>query len=144
VTVALIVAVGFSATLRQHVNPQAATEIMTAAQWVEAHTTPNDTLLIQDAGGISVFADRKAVDFVGLKSPEHIADHQYGTFASCGETRAATIAGIARRSGATYLIVTNPWEYAYKFSSGIRAAGVDIELVRKHPDPWGYDIFAIR
>jgi hypothetical protein len=71
VTVALIAAAVAGAADRPPVLRQRrpAGELVAMATWVEAHSAPDDILLVHDAGAISVFADRRAVDLVGLKTP---------------------------------------------------------------------------
>lgn len=125
------------------VPPTMAPELQASAEWIDAHAEPGATILIHDAGAMSVFAHHSLVDLVGLKTPSSIAAHQRDTWPSCGAGRGVADAAIARDSGASYLMVVSDWEPAFHVADGITAQGIRLSLLRPAPAPRGYAIYRI-
>src|SRR6185437_14310541 len=73
----------------------AARELVNTAMWVDTNVPADAVVLVHDAGAISTFAHRRAVDLVGLKTPSSIEAHRRLTAPSCGRDRPAAIADIA-------------------------------------------------
>jgi hypothetical protein len=87
-----------------------ARELADVGRWVDQHLPDTATLLVHDAGAVSVYADRRAVDLVGLKTPSSLAVHRAVTWPSCGEARGDSLRQIARASNASHLVVVNEWD----------------------------------
>ncbi|NJM40706.1 MAG: hypothetical protein HC853_08010 [Anaerolineae bacterium] len=49
-------------------------------RWLNANTPPTATIGVTELGVMSYYAGRKTVDFLGLSSPQHIADIRHGDF----------------------------------------------------------------
>jgi hypothetical protein len=130
-------------------SPRAdAADLLASTAAVDRFVPADETILIQDAGAISEFSHRRAVDFVGLKTPSSIDDHARDTWPSCGRDRTRAIATIARRARATYVLITTPWNNAFRLTDGLRAEGlalapVWIQPLRDHGAGYGYQLYRI-
>ena len=120
-----------------------ARESITAAEAVDRQVPDGAVVLVHDAGAISVFAHRRAVDLVGLKSPKSVAANARWTWPSCGADRADAIVAIVKESGARYLVTIGFWEDTYGIVSGLQARGVVLEAIRRPPTPSGYTIWRL-
>ena len=98
------------------------TEIAGVTDWVVEHVATSDTVLVHDAGFISLRGRQPLVDLVGLKSPASVAAHRRYTWTACGPDPRAMDA-IARQSGARYLVVLDDWDRAFQLSDGLRRTG---------------------
>src|SRR5262249_3021598 len=87
------------------------------------------TLLVHDAGGVSEFAHRRAVDLVGLKTPSSIAAHLRWTWPSCGVDRRTALAAIAERSGASYFVALTGWDEPLR--ADLQAGGFALTPLRQ-------------
>jgi hypothetical protein len=118
-------------------------ELLASAQWIDQHTPADATILIHDAGAMSVFAHRRLVDFVGLKTPQSI-DTMRVSWASCGARRGEGIAAIARASGASYLVVVSDWEQDFGIAEELRGRGARLATLREPPaGQRGYTIYSM-
>ncbi len=121
-----------------------AAELRDAAVWVDAHVPESAVVLVHDAGAMSEFGHHRLVDMVGLKTPSSIASHERYTWPSCGTDRIRAISEIARRSGASYLVVIADWARIFRIPTGLRGAGFDLATVRIPPDrDEGYYVFSL-
>jgi GNAT superfamily N-acetyltransferase len=117
-------------------------EVRAAAEWVDAHVPADAVLLVHDAGGISEFAHRRAVDIVGLKTPSSIAAHERWTWPSCGARLGNAVVEIARNSGATYFVAVTGWDEALR--GGLEANGFVLTPVRTPGFvEWGYTVYRL-
>jgi hypothetical protein len=125
-------------------EPRVAAEMQSAAAWVAGNVPDSAVVLVHDAGAISEFGHRRVVDMVGLKTPGSIPLHERYTWTTCGAGRARAVSEIARRSGASYLIVIADWAKAFRIPTGLHASGFDLVTVRLPPDrDEGYYIFTL-
>jgi hypothetical protein len=120
-------------------------DIIATAVWIDEYTPPDATLLIHDAGGVSVFAHRRAVDLVGLKTPSSIGAHATWTWPSCGRARATAVAAIASGARPTYLVTAEQWEQVYQLTGALATAGLRATPVRTPPagSEYGYTVWAL-
>ena len=131
--------------LQQPLRADAAVELRTAAEWVDRNVPGDATLLVHDAGAISMFAHRRAVDLVGLKTLSSIDAHRRWTSPSCGRDRAKAVAEIAAASHASYMVVLSRWDEIFQLRSGLEANGFVVDPVRLPPpsNEGGYTIYKI-
>jgi len=132
-------------SLRPDMNAAIFEERRRAAEWIDANTPPSAVLLLHDAGVLSEYAHRRAVDLVGLKTPESMETHAAMTLASCGARRAEAIVSIAERSGATYLVMENDWGQVLDVAPAASARGLTLIAVRPSPraDWFGQNAYRI-
>jgi hypothetical protein len=104
-------------------------DLIATATWVDAHTPQDAVLLVHDAGAISEFARHRAVDIVGLKTPETIEAHRRWTLPSCGVDRGVAVSAIARAARASYLIVTPAWDAIFHLRDGLAREGIETSLL---------------
>jgi hypothetical protein len=116
------------------------TDLVETPEWVEAHTPSDAVILVHDAGAISEFATRSAVDMVGLKTPSSIAMHNLWTTPSCGAERSKAVSAIARNSHASYVIVTPAWDSIFHLRDGLMGEGMPTTLVWTAPHG-GYRVY---
>jgi hypothetical protein len=122
-----------------------ARDLRDSARWVEANVGQGDTVLVHNAGAISVFAHRRVVDVVGLKTPSSVATHAATTWPSCGARRGIAINAIAERSGARVLVVSEEWERFFGVADSLRQTGWQLSLARTHPPGTrGFDVYRIQ
>jgi hypothetical protein len=107
-----------------------AAELRHTAEWIDSHVPPEAVVLVHDAGAVSVFAHRRLVDLVGLKTPDSIAAHAQYTGPTCGTDRAKAVAMIARRAGAAYFVAVSRWERDFRFRDGLVAEGFQVSTER--------------
>jgi hypothetical protein len=120
-------------------------EFIQVGQWIDQMTAENATLLIHDAGAISVFAHRRAVDLVGLKTPWTVAMRSHWSSLT-PRARAQALASILRAGHADYLVVMREWDEAFSLATGLQEQSFQIELVRPSPHElgtWGYRIYRV-
>jgi hypothetical protein len=121
-----------------------AVETRAAAEWVDAHLPSDAVVLVHDAGAISVFAHRRAVDMVGLKTVSSIAAHQRWTMRSCGRDRARAVAEIAWASHASHVMLVSDWDEMFQLRSGLEANGFTLTALRQaRPNSRGYTIYRL-
>lgn len=121
-----------------------AAELKDSAEWVGAHADAGATVLVHDAGALSVFTDRPLVDLVGLKTPSSVEAHASRTWQSCGADRATAIAAIARRSRARYVVIGEEWARYFHVAEALAGHGWRLTLVRGRPaNARGYDVFRL-
>jgi len=108
-----------------------AREVVASAEWIDDHVPPDAVLLVHDAGGISEFAHRRAVDLVGLKTPASIQAHARWTYPSCGRARRVAVDAIARESGASYFVGLSGWEEPLR--ADLEANGFTLTARRRPP-----------
>jgi hypothetical protein len=128
----------------QPVRGDVAAELRRAAEWVDGNVPPDAVVLVHDAGAISMFAHRRAVDFVGLKTVSSIDVHQRWTMPSCGRDRAKAVSEIARASHASYLMLVLDWDEIFQLRSGLEANGWVLTPLRTPPpNARGYTIYRL-
>jgi hypothetical protein len=120
-----------------------AQELVDVATWLDANVPREAVVMIHDAGVVSELANRRLVDMVGLKSPESIEAHQRWTFPSCGENRREALVEIARRSGASYLVVVDRWDSVYRIARSVQEAGFSLTRLRYPPHRPGFSVYHI-
>jgi hypothetical protein len=128
---------------RQWRGDAIARESVAAAQAVDALVPSSAVVLVHDAGAISVFAHRRAVDMVGLKTPSSVVVHRRWTAARCGADRALALESIVKDSHAEYLVTIADWERLFGIAQGLRAQGVTLEAIRRPPGSEGYTIWRL-
>jgi hypothetical protein len=111
----------------------AAHELVDTATWVDTNVPADAVVLVHDAGAISLFAHRRAVDLVGLKTASSIEAHRRWTAPSCGRDRPSAIADIALASHASYAVVVSDWDETFAIRSGLEAHGFVLTPVRTPP-----------
>jgi hypothetical protein len=128
----------------QPVRGEAAVELRTASDWVDRNVPADAVVLVHDAGAVSMFAHRRAVDLVGLKTIASIGVHQRWTMPSCGRDRAIAVAEIARQSHASYVMIVSDWDEMFQLRSGLEANGFVLTPLRTPPlNARGYTIYRI-
>jgi hypothetical protein len=119
-------------------------ELVDTAAWVDANVPAEAVVLVHDAGAISLFAHRRAVDLVGLKTPSSIDAHRRWTAPSCGRDRPAAIADIALASHASYAVVVSDWDETFAIRSSLEANGFVLTPVRTPPNhARGYTVYRL-
>lgn len=98
------------------------TELAGMTDWLAAHVSEDDVVLVHDAGYVSLRGRQPLVDLVGLKSPSSVAAHRRWTWTACRRDPRA-IDEIARESGARYLVVLDDWDRLFRLSEGLRSMG---------------------
>ena len=120
-------------------------ELVDAAKWVDSNVPGDAVVLVHDAGAISLFAHRRAVDLVGLKTASSIDAHRRWTAPSCGRDRPAAIADIALASHASYAVVVSDWDETFGIRSGLEAHGFALTPVRTPPaHARGYTVYRLQ
>ena len=124
---------------------QFAQDVVSTAAWVDRETPADATLLVHDAGGLSVLAHRRLVDLVGLKSIGSIDAHAAYTWPSCGVQRAQAFAAIAASANARYLVVVDEWERIFGLAQALARRGWTLTRLREHPaGTRGYDVYRLQ
>lgn len=115
--------------------------VAVSAAYVLTHLPGDAVVLVHDAGGVSEFAHRRAVDIVGLKTPASIAAHARWTWPTCGAARGTAVAAIARESGASYFVALTGWDAPLR--EGLEAEGFVLTPVRRPPigESGGYTVY---
>jgi hypothetical protein len=121
----------------------AARELLATARQIDMRVPADAVMLVHDAGVISEFAHRRAVDLVGLKSPASVEAHAKWTRPSCGANRSAAVAAILRASGASYLIVDAAWNRTFRLREGLTADGFVLDLIWSVRPSYGYSIYRV-
>ena len=122
----------------------AADELVNTAKWVDSNVPADAVVLVHDAGAISLFAHRRAVDLVGLKTASSIDAHRRWTAPSCGRDRPTAIADIALASHASYAVVVSDWDETFAIRSGLEANGFVLTPVRTPPPHTrGYTVYRL-
>jgi len=130
--------------LIQPARVDAARELRNATEWIDANVPAGAVVLVHDAGAISVFAHRRAVDLVGLKTASSIDAHRHWTLPSCGRDRAQAVAEIATASHASYFMVVSDWDEIFQLRAGLEANGFVLARLRAPgPNVRGYSIYRI-
>jgi len=120
-------------------------DLRDVAAWVDVNTPPDVTVLVHDAGAISVLANRRLVDLVGLKTPSSIEAHTAHTWPSCGRHRDAALDTIARTADANYFIVVEDWKRGFRLVDGLRGYGWRLTLVREDaPGVNGFNVYRLQ
>ena len=140
IAVATCVAWPFMQRPRQPV----ARELVATATWVDTNLPADAVVLVHDAGAISTFAHRRAVDLVGLKTASSIEAHRRWTAPSCGRDRDAAIADIALASRASYAVLVSDWDETFAIRRGLEANGFVLTPVRTPPaHTRGYTVYRL-
>jgi hypothetical protein len=122
----------------------AARELVNTAMWVDTNVPADAVVLVHDAGAISTFAHRRAVDLVGLKTPSSIEAHRRLTAPSCGRDRPAAIADIAAASHASYAVLVSDWDATFEIRRGLEANGFVLTPLRTPPShARGYTVYRL-
>jgi hypothetical protein len=144
VTTAIAVAACAAWPFIQPPRHAAAEELVDAAKWVDTNVPADAVVLVHDAGAISLFAHRRAVDLVGLKTASSIDAHRRWTAPSCGRDRPAAIADIALASHASYAVAVSDWDEMFAIRSGLEANGFVLTPVRTPPaHARGYTVYRL-
>jgi hypothetical protein len=121
-----------------------ARELVDAAVWVDTNVPADAVVLVHDAGAISTFAHRRAVDLVGLKTASSIEAHRRLTAPSCGRDRQAAIADIAAASHASYAVLVSDWDETFEIRRGLEAHGFVLTPLRTPPShARGYTVYRL-
>ncbi|WP_295467983.1 hypothetical protein [uncultured Pseudomonas sp.] len=99
------------------------------ASWLEKRTDEGDTILVHDAGYISLFGNYRLVDIVGLKTPSSIEIHQRLTTPICNMRNALAIDEIARRPPPQYVIVSEDWDRIFGISRSLEMTNWKLSTV---------------
>jgi len=122
-----------------------ARELVDTAKWVDTNVPADAVVLVHDAGAISTFAHRRAVDLVGLKTASSIDAHRRWTAPSCGRDRSAAIADIALASHATYAVVVSDWDETFAIRRGLETNGFVLTPLRAPPPgSRGYTVYRLQ
>jgi hypothetical protein len=128
----------------QPVRGEAAIELRNASAWIDKNVPADAVVLVHDAGAVSMFAHRRAVDLVGLKTTASIGVHQRWTMPSCGRDRAVAVSEIARASHASYMMIVSDWDEMFQLRAGLEANGFVMTPLRTPPPhARGYTIYRI-
>jgi hypothetical protein len=142
-TAGIAVLIFHIATMGQDRTPEFGNEIKSTAEWVDAHLPADAVLLVHDAGGVSEFAHRRAVDIVGLKTPSSIAAHARWTWPTCGVARRTAFAAIAENSRASHLVALTGWDAPLRES--LEEQGFSLTPVRSAPaQGLGYTVYRLQ
>jgi hypothetical protein len=121
-----------------------AQELKLVGEWIETHTAADAAILVHDAGAMSVFAHRRLVDIVGLKTPSSVDAHARWTWPTCGEDRALAVDSIARSARPQFLVVANDWDRIFRFSGALSAHGWHLTMLRAHTSsPRSYAVYRL-
>jgi len=129
---------------RQVRNDAVAREAVAAAQAVDSLVPSSAVVLVHDAGAVSVFAHRRAVDMVGLKTPSSVMAHKHWTAPSCGAQRTEALMSIINEFHAEYLVTIADWERLFGIAQGLRAEGIALDAIRLPPTRDGYTIWRLK
>jgi hypothetical protein len=131
-------------TFIQPARQAVARELVATAKWVDANVPADAVLLVHDAGVISTFAHRHAVDLVGLKTASSIEAHRRWTAPSCGRDRPAAVADIALASHASYAVLVSDWDETFAIRRGLEANGFVLTPLRTPPaHTRGYTVYRL-
>ncbi|WP_147306469.1 hypothetical protein [Methylovirgula sp. 4M-Z18] len=115
-----------------------------AAAWVNANVSPQDRILVHDAGVISYMTKLPLIDMIGLKTPSSVSAHLKWTLPSHGTGRANAIDEIAKNSSAQYVVLLHDGS---KFWSTIEQdlafRGWRLDLVRPTGATPDYAVFRL-
>jgi hypothetical protein len=118
------------------------TELAGVTDWLAEHVAEGDTVLVHDAGYISLRGRQPLVDLVGLKSPASVEVHRRYTWTTCGNDPRAMDA-IARQSGARYLVVLDDWDRIFQLSEGLRRTGWSVTRADRERGQTRYAVYRI-
>jgi hypothetical protein len=122
-----------------------ARELVDTAKWVDTNVPADAVVLVHDAGAISTFAHRRAVDLVGLKTASSIDAHRRWTAPSCGRDRPFAIAAIALASNASYAVLVSDWDETFAIRRGLEANGFVLTPLRAPPPgSRGYTVYRLQ
>jgi hypothetical protein len=86
-------------------NCQNIREVQVAfGEWLATRSSPRDAVMLNDAGAIRYFSNRKSIDLVGLNCADMLHPSRAGAL-----LRPASMAQLMRMEGARYLVVFPSW-----------------------------------
>jgi len=104
-------------------------DLFKIASWLEKRTDESDTILVHDAGYISIFGNYRLIDIVGLKTPSSIETHQRLTAPICNIRNALAIDEIARKSKPQYVIISEDWDRIFGISRSLELTNWKLSAV---------------
>lgn len=105
-------------------------ELQGVAEWVRVNVPRNDSVLVDAAGYMGWWSQRRLVDLVGLKTPTAVQFHERLTYPSGGALRGLAISEIAARYQPRWAVFYQPWERAYHLVDGLERNGWRLTDVR--------------
>lgn len=118
-------------------------ELAGVSQWVASHVPERATILVHDAGHVSLVGRQHLVDVVGLKTPSSARVHADYTWAQCSP-RTSALGVIAQRSGAGYFVVFGEWDQVFHLTDNLRDAGWDVLRVDAERGDTAYRVYRIQ
>ena len=109
---------------------EATQENFEVSQWIEKNSSPDEVILIHDAGLISEIGKNPLVDMVGLKTRFVVKVNKDTIYKEC-RVVPKTISDIAKNTNAKYVIVTNKWDYSFKITDSLKKTGWSVERADK-------------
>ena len=117
-------------------------ELKGVADWVAEHVPELDSVLVHDAGFISLVGKQPLVDLVGLKSPSSVEAHRKYTWTRCGRAPEA-IDEIASKTGASYFVVLDDWDRIFRLTDSLRYMGWHVERADSQRGATKYHVYQI-
>lgn len=117
-------------------------ELAGVSDWVVANIPAEKSILVHDAGYISLRGKHRLVDLVGLKTPSSVEAHRRFTWETCTRDQRA-LDTIAAESGADFLVVFDHWDRSFEITSALRAAGWRLTRVDAERGKTAYSVFKL-
>nr|WP_314101152.1 hypothetical protein [Acinetobacter lwoffii] len=117
-------------------------ENITVGAWVKNNLTKSDTILIHDAGYISMVSPSKLVDLVGLKTSASIEINKNTRFLNCGNDPRA-IDAIATNYKVTHFIVLDGWDRIFQLTNSLKYMGWNVTRVDDLRGNSAYKVYKI-
>jgi hypothetical protein len=116
--------------------------LVAVAQWCNTNLPSHSTLLVHDAGYISVATSFHLIDLVGLKTPACMAYQQQYTLDGCKMQRGAATAAIIQHYHPDYLIVLPDWMRGFGIMRNATQLGWSAKLLYE-TGPGGYRVYKV-
>jgi hypothetical protein len=119
-----------------------ASHLYPVADWLAEHVTPEQTVLVHDAGYVGYALNMPVLnDLVGLKTPANIKYHEQITWPSCGAERPTAIAAILLEAKPDFAVVYNVWDRIFGISYSFSIIGAQLEPLLNTGQ---YSIYAVQ
>jgi hypothetical protein len=117
-------------------------ELAGVASWVARNLPPTATVIVHDAGYISLEGQQSLVDLVGLKTSSSIPVNRATHWETCSRDPRA-IVRIAEQTSADFIVVLELWDRIFRITDGLKDDGWTLERLDTERGDTSYRVYAI-
>jgi hypothetical protein len=133
---------GDSYSLYRYRLDLARNDLAGVTQWLEDHVTDGSTILVHDAGFVSIRGTQPLIDLVGIKTRASTSIHASLTAPMCRRNPAA-IDAIARLGPARFFVVFDEWDSNFRLTDSLRLMGWGVQRADQSRGSSVYKIYSI-